>query len=63
MRLHAVTKIRETVHRYFLFTEDCALKAPDDKKMQAEINSFYSAYNNFSLAIINQKTEVMLQQL
>ena len=60
-RLQAVTKVKETVLRDFLFADDCALNAGDEQEMQAEMDSFSSACNNFGLTISTKKTEVMYQ--
>ena len=45
----------------FLFAEDCALCASHEEEMQAEIDSFSSASDNFALIISTKKTEVMFQ--
>ena len=34
-RLQAATKVKETVLRYFLFTDNCTLNASDEQEMQA----------------------------
>ena len=60
-RLEAATKVKETVLRDFLFADDCALNASDEQEMQAEMDSFSAACNNFSLTISTKKTEVMFQ--
>ncbi|KAL8563736.1 hypothetical protein ACOMHN_063504 [Nucella lapillus] len=60
-RLQAVTKVKETVLRDFLFADDCALNAGDEQEMQAEMDSLSSACNNFGFTISTKKTEVMYQ--
>ena len=60
-RLEAATKVKETVLRDFLFAEDCAFNAGDEQKMQAKMDSFSAACNNFGLTITTKKTEVMFQ--
>ncbi|KAL8595830.1 hypothetical protein ACOMHN_012248 [Nucella lapillus] len=60
-RLQAITKVKETVLRDFLFADDCALNAGDEQEMQAEMDSLSSVCNNFGLTISTKKTEVMYQ--
>ena len=60
-RLQAATKVKETVLRDFLIADDCTLNASDEKEMQAEMDSFSAACNNFGLTIGTNKTEVMFQ--
>ena len=60
-RLEAATKVKETVLRDFLFADDCALNASDEQEMQAKMDSFSAACNNFGLTISTKKTEVMFQ--
>ena len=60
-RLQAVTKVKETVLRDFLFADDCALNASDVHEMQVEMDSLSAACNNFSLTISTKKTQVMFQ--
>lgn len=60
-RLQAVTKVKETVLRDFLFADDCTLNADDEQEMQAENDSFSTVCNNFSLTISTKKTVVMFQ--
>ena len=60
-RLEAATNVKETVLRDFLFADDCALNASEEQEMQAEMDSFSAACNNFGLTISTKKTEVMLQ--
>jgi len=55
LRLKAITKVKETVIRDFLFADDCALNASTDKKMQNETDRFSSACENFDLTISSQK--------
>ena len=59
--LEAVMKVKETVLRDFLFADNCALNASDEQEMQAEMDSFSAACNNFGLTISTKKTEVMFQ--
>ncbi len=54
-RLHAVTKVKETVLRDFLFADDCALNASEEQEMQAEMDSFSEACSNFGLTISTKK--------
>ena len=49
-RMQAVTKVKETVIRDFLFADDCALNASTEEKMQQELDGF-SACDNFGLTI------------
>ena len=60
-RLQAVTKVKETVLRDFLFADDCALNASDVHEMQVEMDSLSAACNNFGLTISTKKTQVMFQ--
>jgi len=60
-RMQAVTKVKETVIRDFLFADDCALNASTEEKMQQELDGFSSACDNFGLTISITKTEVMHQ--
>ena len=60
-RLQAVTKVKETVIRDFLFADDCALNASTEREMQTGMDSFSSACDNFGLTISTKKTEVMFQ--
>ena len=60
-RLQAITKVKETVIRDFLFADDCALNASTEEKMQHELDRFFSACDNFGLTISTSKTEVMHQ--
>uniref|UniRef100_K7F0B5 Reverse transcriptase domain-containing protein n=1 Tax=Pelodiscus sinensis TaxID=13735 RepID=K7F0B5_PELSI len=60
-RLQAVTKIKETVLRDLLFADDCALNAGSEQKMQASMDKFAAACDNFGLLINTKKTEVMHQ--
>ena len=60
-RLQAVTKVKETVIRDFLFADDCALNASTEQMMQREMDCFSKACDNFGLTISTKKTEVMYQ--
>jgi len=60
-RLQAVTKVKETILRDFVFADDCALNASNEQEMQAEMDSFSTACNNFGLTISTKKTQVMYQ--
>lgn len=60
-RLRAITKVKETVLRDFLFADDCALNASTEPEMQASMDKFSSACNNFGLTINIKKTEVTHQ--
>ena len=50
-RLQAITKVKETVIRDFLFADDCALNASTEEEMQHELDCFSSACDNFGLTI------------
>ncbi|KAK9395647.1 hypothetical protein NXF25_019008 [Crotalus adamanteus] len=60
-RLQAVTKVKETVLRDLLFADDCALNAGSEQEMQASMDKFAAACDNFGLFINTKKTEVMYQ--
>uniref|UniRef100_A0A8C5PLD5 Reverse transcriptase n=1 Tax=Leptobrachium leishanense TaxID=445787 RepID=A0A8C5PLD5_9ANUR len=60
-RLQAVTKVKDTVLRDFLFADDCALNAASEQEMQASVDKFSAACDNFGLLINTKKTEVMHQ--
>ncbi|XP_076055151.1 uncharacterized protein LOC143033544 [Oratosquilla oratoria] len=60
-RLQAITKVKKTVVRDFLFADDCALNAIDEQEMQQHMDMFSSACDNFSLTISTKKTELMYQ--
>lgn len=60
-RLQAVTKIKEIVLRDLLFADDCALNAGSEQEMQASMDKFAAACDNFGLLINTKKTEVMYQ--
>ncbi|XP_072163207.1 uncharacterized protein [Diadema setosum] len=61
MVLKAITKVKETVSRDFLFADDCALSANGENEMQMQMDRFSSACDNFGLTISTKKTEVMFQ--
>jgi hypothetical protein len=60
-RLRAVTKVKETIVRDFLFADDCALNANTEPEMQAIMDKFSASCTNFGLTINAKKTEVMHQ--
>ena len=60
-RLQAMTKLRETVLREFLFDDDCALNVSHEQEMQVEMDSFFSVCDNFGLTISTKKTKGMFQ--
>ncbi|KAF7248111.1 RNA-directed DNA polymerase from mobile element jockey [Varanus komodoensis] len=59
--LQAVTKVKETVLRDLLFADDCALNAGSEQEMQASMDKFAVACDNFGLLINTEKTKVMHQ--
>ncbi|XP_075779308.1 LOW QUALITY PROTEIN: uncharacterized protein LOC142827711 [Pelodiscus sinensis] len=60
-RLQAITEVKETVLRDFLFADDCALYAGSEAEMQVSVDKFCTACDNFGLTINSRKTEVMYQ--
>ena len=60
-RLQAVTKVKETIIRDFLFADDCALNANTEQAMQGDMDRFSASCDNFGLTISTKKTEVMFQ--
>ena len=60
-RLDAITKVKETVFRDFLFTDDWALFVNSEQEMQRAINRFSSICDNLNLTISAKETEVMFQ--
>ena len=60
-RLQAVTKVKETVLRDFLFADDCALNASPEPEMQHSMDKLSSACKNFGLTITSKKIEVLHQ--
>ena len=59
--LQALIKVKETVLRDFLFDDDCIFNAGSEPEMQAVLEKFSTAGNNFGLTISTKKTEVMHQ--
>ena len=53
--LRAVMKVKQTVIRDLLFADDCALNATSKCNMQDSLERFYTACNNFGLAISTKK--------
>ena len=49
--MQAVTKVKETVIKDLLFTDDFALNANKKQEMQLEMSRFSSVRNNFGLTI------------
>ena len=62
-RLKAITKVKETVIRDFLFADDCSLNNHTEAEMQSTVDKFSTACTNFGLTISTstKKTEVMFQ--
>ena len=60
-RLQAVSKVKDTVIRDFVFADDCALNANNEQEMQLEMDGFSTACDNFGFTINTKKTEVMYQ--
>ena len=60
-RLQAKTKVEEVTVRELLFADDCALVASSNEELQASMDFFSSACNNFGLTISTKKTEVLYQ--
>ena len=60
-RLQAITKVKETVLRDFLFVDDCALNAGSISEMQISMNKFTAACDNLGLTISTRKNEVIHQ--
>ena len=61
-RLQAITKVKETVLRDFIFANDCALNADDEHEMQAEMDNFSRACNNYVLTISTKKWRSCFRQ-
>ena len=59
--LQALTKVKETVIRDFLFADDCSLNAGDEYEMQLQVDTFSSTCKNFSLSFSTKKTKAMFQ--
>ncbi len=57
-RLQAITKVKETVLRDFLFADDCALNAGSLSEMQSSMNKFTAACDNFGLTISTKKLHI-----
>ena len=51
--------MKETIIRGFLFTDDCALNADDEREMQLQMDQFSSACDDIGLTINTKKTEVI----
>ena len=60
-RLKARTKVHEDIARDFLFADDCALNASTRSEMQASVDVFAKAFDDFGLTISTKKTEVLHQ--
>ncbi|KAI8491883.1 hypothetical protein Bbelb_302560 [Branchiostoma belcheri] len=60
-RLLALTKVKHTVLKDFLFADDCALNATSGQDMQVSTDRFSGACDNFGLIISTKKTEVLYQ--
>ena len=54
-RLQAVTKVKETVIRDFLFAEDCALNDRSEQEIPLEMDRLSKACDNFGLTISTKK--------
>ena len=59
--LKAVTKVKQTVIRDFLFADDFALNVTSECNMQDSRDRFSTACNSFSLTISTKKSKVMFQ--
>ena len=59
--LKAVTKVKQTVIRDFLFADDCAINPTSKHNMQDSLDRFSTACDNFGLTISTKKTKVMFQ--
>lgn len=57
--LQAIAKVKKTVLRDFLFAHDYALNAVSEPEMQASMDKFSRACDNFGLTINIRKTEAM----
>ena len=53
--LKAVTKVKQTVIRYLLFADDCALNVTIECNMQYSLDRFSTACDNFGLTISTKK--------
>ena len=53
--LQAVTKVKETAIRDFLFVDDCALNDRSQQEMQLEMDRLSTACDNFGLTISTKK--------
>jgi len=60
-RLNAVTKVKSTIIRDFLFADDCALNASTEANLQRNMDQFSSACDSFGLTISTKKTEILHQ--
>ena len=57
--LQAVTKVKGTVIKDFLFAEDCALNTTSEQKMQTCVDRFSGARDNFVFIISAKNTKVL----
>lgn len=57
--MQAITKMKETVIRDFLFADGGAFNASTEQKMQNEMDCFSCACDNIGLTISTKKTEVL----
>ena len=60
-RMHAISRVSETVIRDLLFADDCALNAETESKMQRIMDLFVKACDNFGLTVNTKKTEILHQ--
>ena len=60
-RWQAVTKVKETVIKDFLFAGDCAVNDTSAQGMQVTINRLSGSCNNFGLTISTKKAKALYQ--